>query len=336
MTLPVRHRYVPYVEAAKADNIMIDGGSNEHTVLALSHWPKSGTPQPLKADTSVEIVFRYLDTPAFHQPVEVVTNDHFDEDGLIALFVIVDPDRALEHRDLLCDASHAGDFATYRSRQAARIAFTLSALAQKETSTLPAAAFPDDYMDRCAQLYTRLIPMIADITTRTEDFRELWTLEDELLDDSERAIDNGEVSLEEDRAADLVVVRIPTSRQERPTHRFAQDRSVLCHPMAIHNRTHCNRVATVCGRRLWLGYRYESWVQMITDPPPKRRDLKPLAETLTGLETGDAAWQFDGVEQITPALHLTGAAESAIDPDRFVAMVADALKAGAPAWDPYD
>ena len=333
MTLPVRHRYMPYAEAANAANIMIDGGSNEHTVLALSHWPKSGTPGPLKADTSVEIVFRYLDTPSFHQPVEVVTNDHFDEDGLIALFVIIDPETALAHRDLLCDASHAGDFATYRSRQAARIAFTLSALAQKETSTLPAAAFPDDYMAYGAEMYTRLIPMIADITARTDNYRELWALEDELLDDSERAIDKGEISLEEDGDADLMVVRIPSSRRDP---RFAQNRSVLCHPMAIHNRTHCNRVATVCGRHLWFGYRYESWVQMITDPPPQRRDLKPLAEALTGLETGAAVWQFDGVEQITPALHTTQAGESSIDPDRFVTMVADALKTGAPAWDPYD
>lgn len=336
MILPVRHHYVPYAKAAKADNIMVDGGSNEHTVLSLSHWPKSGTPKPLKADTSVEIVFRYLETPSFHQPVEAVTNDHFDDDGLIALFVMIDPDTALFHRDLLCDASHAGDFATCRSRQAARIAFTLSALAKRETSTLPEAAFPDDYMAYCTEMYTRLIPMIADVTANTNGYRKLWQAEEVLLDDSERAIDSGEISLEEDKSADLVVVHIPHSRQERADGSPAQDRQALCHPMSIHNRTRCNRVATLCGRRLWFGYRYESWVQMITDPPPQRRDLKPLAEALSGLETGGATWQFDGVDQITPALHMINASQSTIDPDRFVAMVTDALKTGAPAWDPYD
>ncbi len=336
MTLPVRHRYVPYAEAAQAENIVVDGGANDHTVLSLSHWPKSGTPKALKADTSVEIVFRYLDDASFHKPVEVVTNDHFDEDGLIALFVMIDPETALSHRKLLCDASHAGDFSTYRTRQAARIAFTLSALAHKETSTLPPAAFPDDYMAYCAEMYTRLIPMIADIAADTDAFRDLWKDEDALLDDSEDAIDRGEIVLEEDNDADLVVVRIPSNWKERPAHQFTQDRQVLCHPMAVHNRTHCNRVATVCGQRLRLGYRYESWVQMVNDPPPERRDLKPLAEKLTALETGGATWQFDGVEQIAPALHTTNGAESTIDPDRFLAAVKEALTTGAPAWDPYD
>ncbi len=336
MTLPVRHRYVPYIEAVKADNIVVDGGANDRTVLSLSHWPKSGTPKPLKADTSVEIVFRYLDDASFHQAVEVVTNDHFDEDGLIALFVMVDPETALAHRDLLCDASHAGDFATYRSRQAARIAFTFSALANQETSTLPADAFPDDYMARCGELYTRLIPMVGDVAANTDDYHKLWQAEEALLDDCEAGIESGEIKLEEHIDADLVVVRIPSNWRERPAHEFTQNRNVLCHPMAINNRTPCNRVITISGRRLWFGYRYESWVQMVNDPPPARRDLKPLAETLTAMESDGATWQFDGVEQIKPALHMTNADKSTIDPDQFVTLVADALTTGAPAWDPYD
>ena len=299
MSLPVRHRYVPYAEAAKADNIVVDGGANDHTILSLSHWPKSGTPKALKADTSVEIVFRYLDDTSFHVPVETVTNDHFDEDGLIALFVMIEPETALSMRDLLCDASHAGDFATYKTRQAARMAFALSTLADRSTSPLPKEAFPDAYPDFCVEMYRRLLPMIPEIAGETESCRDLWADEETVLDDSERALDAGEITLEEDAEADLVVVRIPSTMAPRPVHRFTQDRMVLCHPMAVHNRSHCNRVATVCGQRLWFGYRYESWVQMINDPPPPRVDLSSLADKFNDLESGGAAWTFDGVEQLT-------------------------------------
>ena len=59
--LPCRHAFMPYVEAAQHPNIVVDGAANESSVLTLSHWPKSGTPWPLKADTSVEVVFNYLD-----------------------------------------------------------------------------------------------------------------------------------------------------------------------------------------------------------------------------------------------------------------------------------
>ena len=265
-----------------------------------------------------------------------MTNDHFDEDGLIALFVMIDPETALSMRDLLCDASHAGDFATYRSRQAARMAFALSTLADRSTSPQPKDAFPDAYPQFCAEMYSRLLPMIPDMAGDTESFRDLWSGEEAVLDDSERALDAGEITLEEDVEADLVVVRIPTTRQERPAHRFTQDRMVLCHPMTIHNRSHCNRVATVCSQGLRFGYRYESWVQMVNDPPPPRVDLSPLATQLTELETGGAAWVFDGVEQLTPALHIKSDTESTVDPERFLSMLSAARKTGAPAWDPYD
>ena len=36
------------------------GAALPDTVLTLSHWPKSGTPRALKADTSTGIVFNYL------------------------------------------------------------------------------------------------------------------------------------------------------------------------------------------------------------------------------------------------------------------------------------
>ncbi len=95
MMLPCRHRYMPCAEAATGPNIVIDGALNDNAVLSLSHWPKSGTPWPLKADTSVAIVFNYLNSQEWHRDVEVVTNDHFDEDGLIGLFCMIEPDFAL-------------------------------------------------------------------------------------------------------------------------------------------------------------------------------------------------------------------------------------------------
>ena len=49
--------FVPYAEAADLPNIVVDGAAAAATVLTLSHWPKSGTPETLRADTSAEIVF---------------------------------------------------------------------------------------------------------------------------------------------------------------------------------------------------------------------------------------------------------------------------------------
>ena len=87
-------RFVPYAEAADLPNIVVDGAAAAATVLTLSHWPKSGTPETLRADTSAEIVFKYLDAPAMHVDVGAASNNHFDEDGLIGIFALTRPDLA--------------------------------------------------------------------------------------------------------------------------------------------------------------------------------------------------------------------------------------------------
>ncbi len=134
---------------------------------------------------------------------------------------------------------------------------------------------------------------------------------------------------------DLAIVRVPADWPERPAHRFTQYREVAIHPMAVHNRTRCNRIVTLCGDRLRFDYRYESWVQVVHDRPPLRVDLAPLADVLTRAEDGKRTWHAETVDQLTPSLTPEGGT-SGLDHDRFVALVGSALREGAPAWDPYD
>ena len=105
--------------------------------------------------------------------------------------------------------------------------------------------------------------------------------------------------------------------------------------MAIHNRTQCNRIATICGDRFRFDYRYESWVQMVTHRPPPRIDLQPLTDKLRSMEPDGKHWKFDGVAEITPSLTPDGGASS-LGEDRFLEELAGALQSGEPAWDPYD
>jgi hypothetical protein len=337
--LPCRHRYEPYALAATVPNIVIDGGRNDNIVLSLSHWPKSGTPWPLKADTSVGIVFNYLDSPVWHRDVPVVTNDHFDEDGLIGLFCMIEPAFAQNNRDLLIDASRAGDFGTYRDRRAARLAFAISRLVDPALSPWsPEIIGPDsfkDYPGYCATVYRRLLERLQAMVEDIDAHEELWAEEDALLTASEDALERGEATLEEVADVDLAIVRVPEDWASRTAHRFTQHRDVVIHPMAVHNATRCNRITTLCGDRLRFDYRYESWVQVVNERPPLRVDLAPLAAALNTAEGKDAAWQADGVDQLTPGLAPEGG-RSGLEHDRFLEIVAKGLKESAPAWDPYD
>jgi hypothetical protein len=337
-------KYVPYPQLGERPNVIVDGAANAHTVLSLSHWPHSPTPPGLAADLSAEIVLRYLDRPELHVAAEVVSNNHFDEDGLVGVWAMVNPDEAGRRRDLLVDIAAAGDFATYRDRRAARVAFTLSAFADPEHSPLGAGAFAVEYPELVATLFDELLPRLGEICARVDDYRALWEAEDTALTESEAAIANGSATIEEIPALDLAVVTVPDDLDLRRVHRFTQRRTEAIHPMAVHNATGCFRVLVVQGRRFRFHYRYESWVQYISRRPLPRVDLAPLVARLSELER-NGRWRADGVDAITPVLHLvdaegtnapeTSTPETSIDIATFRAELEHHLATAQPAWDPY-
>ena len=315
-------RFIPY-PIATIPNVIVDGARNGHTVLTLSHWPKSGSPAALRADTSTAIVFNYLDAPAYHVDAEAVSNNHFDEDGLVGIFALLQPAFAQRHRDLLLDVAQAGDFGVFERRAAARVAFALSAYADPDSSPLPADLFSRPYPVLAGELYIRLLDVLPKLIVGVEDYRALWEREDAKLTASEELLDHGVIAIEERHDIDLAIVRLPEDLAE-------------CHPFALHSRTRCGRVLLLRGRRAELQYRYESWVQLASRKPAPRVDLSELASELTGDETTGGRWVFDRVEQITPRLHLEGNAQTSVPLDAIVKRVEHHLRTGRPAWDPYD
>jgi hypothetical protein len=330
-----RH-FVAYEELGQTPNIVVDGSGNAATVITLSHWPKSGTPKALKADTSTEIVFNFLTAPRFHVAAASVSNNHFDEDGLAGIYALIEPEAATAMRDLVVGVAHAGDFATYRDRRAARVAFTVSAFADCQQSPLDRAIFEMPYAEQCAALYQELLPRLGEMLAHTDRFRRYWETEDQVLTDSEQALRQGDVTIEELTEVDLAIVLIAEKRAPQSIHRFTWASQEACHPMAVHNATRCNRILMQQGRCYAFVYRYESWVQFMTRPPPSRVDLSPLAEALSADESGATQWNFEGVSEITPRMTLSDDQESSIPPEAFAAKVAIFLATAPPAWDPYD
>ena len=311
---------------------MVDGGRAPGTVLMLSHWPKSGTPAHLKDDLSAQIAFRWLDQQAA-EPADLVSNDHFDEDGLVSVFALEQPEAALRQRELLIDVAAAGDFAVYRDRRAAQIAFTIACWNDPDRSPLGAQPFALPYPQRAAAMYLELLPRLPELMAAPERYREHWADEAAHLDESEDAIRSGALVIEERPELDLAIVRTAGAAARRTVHRFTQQRQARWHPMAIHNATNCLRTLLIDGASYELHYRYESWVQYMTRRPAPRVDLTPLAAELTAREpTGK--WQFDGVKELAPRLWREG--DSALAPEDVIERVTGFLARGAPAWDPYD
>lgn len=325
--------YVPYGELGGRPNVIVDGSAAPGTVLCLSHWPGTPTPTDLQADLSAEMVFRYLRTFDRHGDARLVSNNHADQDGLVSVFALVDPTTALAHEALLIDVAAAGDFGTYRHRDAARASMAIAAYADPARSPLAAALRRAD--DPTGLLYTELLPRLVEMATDPERYEALWAEEDAALTASEEQVAT-DVVIDEVPDLDLAVVTVPEDAPAGGGHRFGGDWAAGLHPMAVHNATDRLALLTIRGRRYEVLYRYETWVQLRSRRPRPRRDLAPLAAALTEREEAGAEWVADSPGSLTAGLRLVDAdAESSLDPSTFRALVEDHLRTAPPAWDAY-
>lgn len=326
-------RFVSYEESVGTPNIVVDGAPNVSTVLALSHWP--GIPQPpsLARDLSTQMAFAYLEEPTPHELAAIVTNNHFDQDGLASLVALTNPEGALAHRDLLIDLAAAGDFATYRHRAAARTSMALATYADPQRSPIGEQLVGRPYPEQSRVLYEQTLPRVLEMLTDPARYRDLWVEEDDNLAASEAALANGSVTIEEHEHLDLAVITISEDLPRRTGHRFGSDHFEEIHPMAINNATDRFRLLFVHGRHHRYVDRYETWVQYRTRRPLPRVDLAALASRLTELEAGSAIWSADAPSVLTPT--VAPDIDSSLTTATILEELQRHLRAAPPAWDPY-
>ncbi|CAN5812297.1 hypothetical protein BH24ACT5_BH24ACT5_27530 [soil metagenome] len=323
-------RYLEYNASRDVPNIVVDGAPNESTMLTLTHWPGIDQPVGPSADLSAEMAFRFAhrgDTV----DADVVTNNHLDQDGLVSMFALIEPEAAFRHQELLVDVAAAGDFATYQHRQAARASMAIATYADPQRSPI-AAELTGPYEAQCAVLYERLLERILAMVLHPEQFADLWAAEDGELTASEAARASGAITVEERGDVDLAIVDIAESEPLRAGHRFAANEYVGAHPMAIHNATDCFRILQVHGRHYTFTDRYESWVQYRSRRPLPRVDLRPLADVLTADDSG-TEWTASAPSSLTAQLWTTD--ESSLDRAVVLRRLTEHLRAAPAAWNPY-
>ena len=286
-------KYVPYSQLADVPHIIVDGAAQDSTVLTLSHWPGSDSPAQFRADTSTEMVLNYLSTPGADKEhaarARAVSNNHFDEDGLCAVWALCYPKKAERFRDQLVDVATAGDFAIYRRPYAAKVVFTIRSYADPEHSPVAQKLEGDDGTGSAR--YQALLPLLEEFLKDPDCFGPYWDDEWSAMLKSKTAMVTGEVELHEIPHVDLAVAQAPEP----------------LHPMVLYNSTERLRVLTVLpGGRYCLRYRYESWVQFASRAVMPRVDLTPLLPRLQAMEQENVQWVFEGNAAMTPSLQPLG------------------------------
>jgi hypothetical protein len=153
--------------------------------LDLTHWQGNRTPPQYKADTSTEIALNFASSPEASElwSDAMVVNNHFDTDGILSIWVLLDPELAAASRDLLVAAAEAGDFDEWPALERG---LWLDAAIR----ALGAAAADDE------EAYARALPQLPELVRRLDERRDLWGQEWDDLQASVAALQSGRLRAE--------------------------------------------------------------------------------------------------------------------------------------------
>src|SRR5713101_8757501 len=133
-------RFEYYTDAlASVPKLSIDG--TVANAVHFSHWKGNETPASVKADTSTEIALNLVassNREELTRGIDLVTNNHFDTDGVLSVWTVLTGERALPLRDKLIAAAEAGDFSEFSSADGVRASIVI----QGSDSPIDKSGFP--------------------------------------------------------------------------------------------------------------------------------------------------------------------------------------------------
>src|SRR3989440_7565165 len=102
-----------FYSGAIADMPKLSVDGTVDNAIHFSHWQGNKTPASVKADTSTEIALNVVaatNRDELTQRIDLITNNHFDTDGVLSVWAMLNGESALPLRDKLIAAAEAGDF----------------------------------------------------------------------------------------------------------------------------------------------------------------------------------------------------------------------------------
>lgn len=296
MDLPIR-----LVSHASDERLVSVDGAWDQPGLNLSHWPGNQTPADLRRDLSTEIVLAFGRLPA-ERRVELargctaIANNHYDTDGLCALFAARHPARARRVERALVEAARAGDFFAVPDERSFQVDVLLTGLVDRERSPW-SARFSGASDDERREIVARDVVDVLDelLASDLESFAGLWRAPLERLRLDRAAL--AAATRDDVRHLDLSVFTSRAASFDPGRH-------------ALFGSTSADRVLAIGERRLGATYRLligtRSWFDLASPRPLPRPDMETLSARLNEIEgtaqDAEVAWRTQPTLSPSPEL----------------------------------
>jgi hypothetical protein len=270
----------------------------------FSHWQGNETPASLKADTSTEIALNLVAAPnrsELTRGIDLVTNNHFDTDGVLSVWTVLTGERALDLREQLIPAAEAGDFSELKTEAGVRASIVIQGSDQpipNEESQSPLARQLAGKPVDDAAVYELVLPEVERVLTRIDDYEPLWRSAWDQIATAIESFERGASTVTEfDEGGLSLIMLAPSVFSEsgfNPTRHAA--------PYTAISRYAKGRLFLIStplnnGWIYRIDYPYYSWAETVVRPRIPRRDFSRLLTELNQREDQRAGeWKLDSSE----------------------------------------
>jgi len=330
-------RFEFYTEAiANAPKLSVDGTVDNS--IHFSHWEGNTTPAEVKADTSTEIALNLVASPnraALTNGIELVTNNHFDTDGTLSVWTVLNGDRASSYRELLISAAEAGDFSEYSSDDGVRVSIAIQGSDQaspnNDDGSPLARLLAGEEVDDDARAYELVLPEVERLLTNVNNYESLWREGWERVVAAIESFERGESQVAE--FADSKISLITLAPELFDGTGFSPTRHAAPYTaISKYARGELFLIAIPAGAGWFyrLDYPYYSWAETVVRPHIPRRDLSGALELLNSKESNhEALWQMDDREMTSAVKFVDNGrtlAVSRLEPQDVVEALASSFQ----------
>eukprot|EP00241_Pyramimonas_parkeae_P017185 CAMPEP_0114291176 /NCGR_PEP_ID=MMETSP0059-20121206/8342_1 /TAXON_ID=36894 /ORGANISM="Pyramimonas parkeae, Strain CCMP726" /LENGTH=628 /DNA_ID=CAMNT_0001412647 /DNA_START=195 /DNA_END=2082 /DNA_ORIENTATION=+ len=268
------------------------------TCPTLTHHKGGRTPDDFKADTSGETVLNAIKAEAdVLNQVKFVTCNHYDIDGLVAVWAAMHPTEALKHHDLLRQASIIGDLRELDlDAPMAKEALHLCCWSNAVERSLFYRPFDGSESEGANEKYGYFLPRLRDVLIGLERGK-ASSVCSEGQEEYAQVVDHLRVVCEPSCVKKAIpehslIVLTPA----HPVHYYALFSKTIGYDVLL---------TMYPGNRYELECKYTGYVDIVSRPVMPRIDMSPLVKFLNTLETlVDVQWTCSRFTDSGPIMRL--------------------------------
>ena len=308
-------RFEFYTEALDSvPKLSVDGTVDNS--IHFSHWEGNRTPTEVKADTSTEIALNLAASPNRAQltnGIELVTNNHFDTDGVLSVWTVLNGERALPYRDLLIAAAEAGDFSEYSSDDGVRVSIAIQGSDQaspnNDDGSPLARQIAGVEVDDDARAYELVLPRVEHLLTHINDYESLWRDGWNSVAAAIESFEQGKSRVTEYSDGKISLITLAPELFDgsgfSPTKHSAPFTAIS---KFARGELFLIAIPASGGWFYRIDYPYYSWAETVVRPRIERRDLSGALNLLNDKESNrDGRWQADNHEMTSAVKFLNNA-----------------------------